>query len=97
MERRQKNDLFEIGPVLEIAEANWWVMGIYYTTPSTFGHVWNFPPEKIKQTGHFLLKQSLLQQHNSKASILQCSAFFMVQLSHPYMTTGKTTALTIAF
>ena len=39
--------------------------------------------------------QSLLQQHSSKASILQCSAFFMVQFSHPYMTTGKTIALTI--
>ena len=38
--------------------------------------------------------KSLLQHHSSKASILQCSAFFMVQLSHPYRTTGKTTALT---
>ena len=38
--------------------------------------------------------KSLLQHHSSKASILQCSAFLMVQLSHPYMTTGKTTALT---
>ena len=38
--------------------------------------------------------KSLLQHHNSKASILQFSAFFMVQLSHPYMTTGKTIALT---
>ena len=38
--------------------------------------------------------KSLLQHHNSKASILQCSAFFIVQLSHPYMTTGKTMALT---
>jgi len=37
---------------------------------------------------------SLLQHHTSKASILQCSAFFTVQLSHPYMTTGKTKALT---
>ena len=36
----------------------------------------------------------LLQHHSSKASILQCSAFFMVQLSHPYMTTGKNIALT---
>src|SRR5574341_733138 len=34
--------------------------------------------------------KSLLQHHSSKASILQCSAFFTVQLSHPYMTTGKT-------
>ena len=38
--------------------------------------------------------KSLLQHHSSKASILQCSAFFMVQLSHPYMTIGKTRALT---
>jgi len=38
---------------------------------------------------------SLLQHHNSKASILQCSTFFMVQLSHPYMTTKKTIASTI--
>ena len=38
--------------------------------------------------------KSLLQHHSSKASILWCSAFFMVQLSHPHMTTGKTIALT---
>ena len=38
--------------------------------------------------------KSLLQHHSSKASILRCSAFFMVQLSHPYMTTGKTITLT---
>ena len=38
--------------------------------------------------------KSLLQYHSSKASILQCSAFFIVQLSHPYMTTGRTIALT---
>ena len=38
--------------------------------------------------------KSLLQHHNSKVSILWCSAFFTVQISHPYMTTGKTIALT---
>ena len=38
--------------------------------------------------------KSLLQRHSSKASILRYSAFFIVQISHPYMTTGKTTALT---
>ena len=38
--------------------------------------------------------KSLLQHHSSKASVLWCSAFFTVQLSHPYMTTGKTIALT---
>ena len=42
---------------------------------------------------HGTLK-SFLQHHSSKASILLCSAFFIVQLSHPYMTTGKTIALT---
>ena len=39
--------------------------------------------------------KSFLQQHSSKASVLRCSAFFMVQFSHPYMTTGKTMALTV--
>ena len=38
--------------------------------------------------------KSLLQHHSSKTSVLQCSAFFTIQLSHPYMTTGKTIALT---
>ena len=40
------------------------------------------------------LKMNLLQHHSSKALVLWCSAFFMVQLSHPHMTTGKTIALT---
>ena len=39
--------------------------------------------------------KKILQHHSSKALILRCSAFFMAQLSHPYMTTGKTIALTI--
>ena len=39
--------------------------------------------------------KSLLQHHSSKASILRCLAFFIVQLSHPYMTTGKLIALTV--
>ena len=39
--------------------------------------------------------KSLLQHHNSKVSLLWCSAFFMVQLSHPYMTPGKTIAVII--
>ena len=38
--------------------------------------------------------KNLIQHHSSKASVLQCSAFFIVQLSHPYMATGKTIALT---
>ena len=53
---------------------------------------------RIDWLDHLAVKgtlKSLLQNHNSKASILQCSAFFMVQLSYPYMTTGITVALTI--
>ena len=51
-----------------------------------------YSPYRILCAESFL---SLLQHHNSKASILQGSTFFMAQLSHPYMTTGKSTALTI--
>ena len=54
-------------------------------------------PFRIDWLDHFVVQgtlKSLLQHHSSKASILRCSAFFIVQLSHPYMTTGKTIALT---
>ena len=55
-------------------------------------------PMDIQDWFHFLAVQgtlkSLLQYHSSKASVLWCSAFFIVQPSHPYMTTGKTIALT---
>ena len=59
---------------------------------------WKFRVDFTKDWFDLLAVQgilkSLLQHHNSKASILWCLAFFMVQLSHPYMTTGKTIALT---
>ena len=48
----------------------------------------------LELTGWISFKSLLFQQHSSKASILHCSAFFIVQLSHPYMTTVKTIALT---
>ena len=47
----------------------------------------------VRKTAKKKKKKSLLQHHSSKASILWCSAFFIVQLSHPHMTTGKTIAL----
>ena len=50
---------------------------------------WDFPGKCTGVGCH-----CLLQHHSSKATVLRCSVFFMVQLSHPYMTTGKTTALT---
>ena len=52
------------------------------------------PRTHLLQDGLVGYLKSLLQHHSSKASIFQCSAFFTVQLSHPYMTTGKTIALT---
>ena len=59
-----------------------------YSGPLTFRIEW-FDLLAVQGT-----LKNLLQHHNSKASVLWCSAFFIVQLSHPYMTTGKTTALT---
>ena len=59
-----------------------------YSGLISFGMDWldlSYSPRHLK---------SLLQHHSSKASILRCSAFFIVQLSHPYMNTGKTIALT---
>ena len=55
-------------------------------------------PFRIDWFNHFAVQwtlKSLLQHHSSKASILCCSAFFMIQLSHPYMTIGKIKVLTI--
>ena len=60
-----------------------------YSGLISFRIVWIFFPLAVQGT-----LKSLLQHHNLKASILQRSAFFMIQLSHLYMTTGKTTALT---
>ena len=59
-----------------------------YPGPIFFRMAWLDLPA-VQGTG-----KSFLQHHSSKASILRCSAFFIVQLSHPYMTTGKTIALT---
>ena len=82
------------------------LMGIYvphsYVTNTKWASQWFSGKESTCQRriyGFDILAvtgtlKSLLQHHSSKASILQCSAFFIVQLSHPYMTTGKTIALT---
>ena len=59
-----------------------------YSGPISFRMDW-LDPLAVQGT-----LKTLFQHHSSKASILQCSAFFIVQLSHPYMTTGETIALT---
>ena len=79
--------------------------GFYYTKPKYWSFSFSIIPSKIPGLISFRMDwldllavqgtlKSLLQHHNSKASILRCSPFFTVQLSHPYMTTGKTIALT---
>ena len=88
--------------VLHIRWPKFWSFSFSISTSNEYSGLVSFGMDwldlfAVKGTLKFLLKKkkkSLLQHHNSKASILQRSAFFIVQLSHPYMTTGKTIALT---
>ena len=82
--------LFSNESVLHIRRPKYWSFSMSpsneYSGLSSFRIDW-FDLLAVQET-----LKSLLQHHSSKASILQCSAFFMVLLSHPYMTTGKTIA-----
>ena len=77
--------------VLHIRWLKYWSFSFSITPSNEYSRLISFRINWL----HLLAAQgtlkSLLQHHNSKASILQCSAFFMVQLSCPYMTAGKTT------
>ena len=85
--------IFYSESILRIRWPKYWSFGISpsneYSVLIFFKHNW-FDLLAVQGT-----LKSLLQHHSSKASILQHSTFFMVQPSHPYMTTGKTIALTI--
>ena len=74
---------------------NYWSSGFSISPSNEYSGLISFRIEWFDPVGIQGTLKSLLQHHSSKASILQCSTFFMVQLSHPYMTTGKTIALTI--
>ena len=71
-----------------------WSFNFSISPSSEYAGLISFKIDWFDLSGQGTLK-SLLQHHNSKASILWCSAFFIVQLSHLYMTTGKPIALTI--
>ena len=86
--------VFSNESVLRIRWSNYWSFSFNISPSNEYSGLISFRIDWLDLLGVQGTLKSLLQQHSSKASILQHSAFFMVQLSHPYMTTGKTIALT---
>ena len=80
--------------VLRIRRPKYWNFSFSISLSSEYSGLISFRMDWLELLAVHGTLKSLLQHHSSKASILQCSAFFIVQLSHPYMTTGKTMALT---
>ena len=85
--------VFSNASVLRIRWPKYWSFGFSISPSSEYSGLISFRIDWFDLAIQGTLK-SLLQHHSSKALILWCSAFFMVQLSHLYMTTGKTIALT---
>ena len=79
--------------VLRIRWPKYWSFSYSISPSSEYSGLMSFRIDWFVLLAHQGTLKSLLQQHSSQASILQCSAFFMVQLSHLYMTTGKTIVL----
>ena len=89
----QPQGLFHV-PVLHIRWPKYWSFSFSTSPSNEHSGLISFRIDWFDLLAVQGTLQSLLQHHSSKASILQCSAFFIVQLSHPCMTTGKTIALT---
>ena len=85
--------VFSKESVLCIRWPNFWSFSFSISPSNEYSELISFRIDCFDLAVQGTLK-SLLQHHSSKASILQCSALFTVQLSHPYMTPGKNTALT---
>ena len=85
--------VFSSESVLHIRWPEYWSFSFRISLPSEYSGLVSFRIDWLNLLAVQGTLKSLLQ-HSSKASTLQCSAFFMVQLSHPYMTTGETIALT---
>ena len=79
---------------LRIRQPKYWSFGFNISPSNEHPGLISFRMDWLDLLAVQRTLESLFQHHSSKASILQCSAFFIVQLSHPYMTTGKTIALT---
>ena len=77
---------------LRIRWPNYWSFSV--SPSSVYSELISFKMDWLDLPAVQMTLKSLFQHHSSKASILQCSAFFTVQFPHPYMTTGKTIALT---
>ena len=80
--------------VLPIRWPKYWSFSFSISPANEYSGLISFRMDRLDFLSVQGTLKSLLQHHSSKASILRCSAFFTVQLSHPYMTKGKTIALT---
>ena len=86
--------VFSIESVLYIRWPKYWSFNFSISPSNEYSRLISFGMGWLDLVAVQGTLKSLLQHHSSRASILQYSSFFIVQLSHPYMTTGKTTALT---
>ena len=86
--------VFSNDSVLRIRQPKYWSSSFNISPSNEYSGLISFRMDWLDLFAVQGILKSLLQHHSSKASILRCSAFFIVQLSHPYMTIGKTTAST---
>ena len=86
--------IFSNESVLHIRWSKYWSFSFSISPFNEYSGLISFRMDWLNLLAVQRTLKSLLQYHSSKASILQCSVFFIVQLSHPYMTTGKTIVLT---
>ena len=86
--------VFSNESALRIRWPKYWSFSFSISSPNEYSGLISFSIDLLDLLAVQGTLKSLLQHHSSKASILLCSAFFIVQLSHAYMTTGKTIAMT---
>ena len=86
--------VFSSESVLRIRWPKYWSFSFSISPSNEYSGLISFRIDRFDLLGVKGTLKSLFQHHSSKASDLRCSAFFIVQLSHPFMTTGKTIALT---